>query len=251
MNANSNSLASGRLKASDQQNQRSDLIRPEERIPTSTAASRAYRILMADDHTLVAEACKKMLEPEFQVVGIVADGRALVRANALLRPDVVISDIAMKLLNGLDAGERIKAENPNVKLIFLTMFPDPELAAEAFERGATGYLLKTAAAHELVLAVRETLNGCLYISPQITRSSVPEFIHGHRKSEADKRILRPRQREVLQLLAEGRSMKEVASILNLTTRTVAFHKYRIMALLGLKTNAELVQYAIRTFLIPR
>src|SRR3954467_12893547 len=117
------------------------------------------RILLADDHTIVAEACKRLLEPEFEVVGIVADGRALLRANALLRPDLIVTDIAMQSLNGLDAGEQIKDATPDVRIIYLTMIPDAELAAEAFRRGASGYLLKTSAASELVTAIRETLNG--------------------------------------------------------------------------------------------
>ncbi len=221
-------------------------------IPTNEKGTTAIcrpRILLADDHTLVAEACKKLLEPEFEVVGIVADGHAMIRANDVLKPDVIVSDIAMPSLNGLDAGEQIKQSTPSVRIIYLTMITDPELAAEAFRRGASGYLLKTSAAPELATAVRETMNGRLYISPHVTTSNLSDFLHGH-KSASEKRILTPRQREVLQLLAEGRSMKEAAHVLNLTTRTVAFHKYRIMAILGLHTNAELVQYALRNFLVP-
>ncbi len=221
-------------------------------IPTNekgTTAIRRPRILLADDHTLVAEACKKLLEPEFEVVGIVGDGHAMLRANEVLKPDVIVSDIAMPSLNGLDAGERIKQNTASVRIIYLTMITDPELAAEAFRRGASGYLLKTSAAPELATAVRETMNGRLYISPQLTKCSLSDFLR-ERKSDPGRRTLTPRQREVLQLLAEGRSMKEAAHVLNLTTRTVAFHKYRIMAILGLHTNAELVQYALRNFLVP-
>jgi DNA-binding NarL/FixJ family response regulator len=208
------------------------------------------RVLLADDHTIVADACKKLLEAEFEVVGIVADGRALLRANALLKPDVIVSDIAMQSLNGLDAGEQIKDATPDVRIIYLTMIPDAELAAEAFRRGASGYLLKTSAASELVTAIRETLNGRLYISPQVTKETLADFLRKFRR-DPDARKLTVRQREVLQLLAEGRSMKEAAATLNLTTRTIAFHKYKIMEILGLHTNAELVQYALRTFLVPR
>ena len=139
---------------------------------------------------------------------------------------------------------------PDVRIIYLTMIPDPELAADAFRRGAAGYLLKTSAACELVTAVRETLRGCLYISPQITKATLPEFVEQH-KRVTDSKALTMRQREVLQLLAEGRSMKEAAAVLNLTTRTIAFHKYRIMDILGIHTNAVLMQYALRTFLVPR
>lgn len=208
------------------------------------------RILIADDHTLVAEACKTLLEPEFDVVGIVADGRALIRANAVLNPDLIVTDVAMQSLNGLDAGEQIKQLTPRVRIIYLTMIPDPDLAAEAFRRGASGYLLKTSAASELLTAVRETLSGHLYISPQLTKATLADFFHQHRR-DRDSKALTLRQREVLQLLAEGRSMKEAAAVLNLTTRTIAFHKYRIMDILGLHTNAELVQYALRTFLVAR
>ena len=213
----------------------------------SAKALHRPRILIADDHTLVAEACKKLLEPEFEVVGIVADGRELLRACESLSPDVVVTDIAMHSLNGLDAGERAKLCNPDLRIIYLTMLPDPDLAAEALRRGGSGYLLKTSAASELVKAVKEVLAGRVYMSSGITRDGLAEFLRSHRREP--NRALTPRQREVLQLLAEGRSMKEAASVLNLTTRTVAFHKYRIMASLGLHTNADLVQYAIRNFII--
>lgn len=222
---------------------------PAEALVESTSRQPRPRVILADDHTLVAEACKKLLEREFDVVGIVADGRALLRANAVLKPDVIVSDIAMQSLNGLDAGEQIKLANPNAKIVYLTMIPDPELAAEAFHRGASAYLLKTSAVPELVRAVKEALDGRVYISPQVTKDALSEFLRTHKRDRGT-RSLTPRQREVLQLLAEGRSMKEAAAVLNVTTRTVAFHKYRIMATLGLHTNADLVQYAIRNFIIP-
>jgi DNA-binding NarL/FixJ family response regulator len=205
------------------------------------------RILLADDHTLVAESCRKLLEPEFEVVGIVSDGRALVNAIPQLLPDVVVADIAMPLLNGLDAGEQVKREHPKVKVIYLTMNQDAELAAEAFRRGGSGYLLKTCAASELVTAIREVLRGGSYISPQI--SGKTDLTPKRARKAKPRQQLTPRQREVLQLLAEGRSMKEAASALNLTPRTVAFHKYRIMEVLGLDNNSELVQYAIREKII--
>jgi DNA-binding NarL/FixJ family response regulator len=211
-----------------------------------TLSPRRVRVLLADDHVLIAEACKTLLEPEFEVIGTVADGRALLRASAELKPDVIICDIAMPLLNGLDAGDQVKQAAPDVRLIFLTMNTDPEVAAEAFRRNASGYLLKTAAASELVVAVRAALKGDRYLSPQISRGNLRGFLLKHRSEPPQ---LTERQREVLQLLAEGRSMKEVASVLNLATRTIAFHKYRIMEILGLKTNADLVQYAIRNSII--
>ena len=207
------------------------------------------RIIIADDHTLVAEACRKLLEAEYEVVATVGDGRALVRAVAELRPHLVIVDVSMPLLNGLDAGQQAKELLPSVKVIFLTMNHDADLAAEAFRRGASGYLVKTCAASELAVAVREVLRGKSYLSPMIAKDTVDFLLRQDKKlvDEADR--LTERQREVLQLLAEGKCMKEAAAVLNLTTRTVAFHKYRIMEVLNIKTNAELVQYAIRNHLI--
>jgi len=207
------------------------------------------RVLIADDHTLVAEACRKLLEADYDVVQTVSDGRALVRAVAEFRPHLVIVDVAMPLLNGLDAAQQAKELVPSVKLIFLTMNHDADLAAEAFRRGASGYLLKTCAASELAVAVREVLRGKSYLSPMIAKDTVDFLLRQDKKlvDEGDK--LTERQREVLQLLAEGKCMKEVAAVLNLTTRTVAFHKYRIMEVLNVRTNAELVQYAIRNHLI--
>jgi DNA-binding NarL/FixJ family response regulator len=212
-------------------------------------ATNRPRILIADDHTLVAELCKALLEPEFDVVGIVNDGRALVQAAADLKPDVVVVDIAMPVLNGLDAGQQVKQMLPAVKLVYLTMNPDPELVAEAFRRKASGYLLKTCAASEMVVAIREALRGKSYLSPTISRDAVDYSRWQHKKLVEDAQRLTARQREVLQLLAEGKVMKEVGSILNMTTRTVAFHKYRIMDALGAKSNAELVRYAVRTHMV--
>lgn len=207
------------------------------------------KILIADDHTLVAEACKKLLEGEYEVVGTVSDGRSLVRAAVELRPHLIIVDVAMPLLNGLDAGQQIKELLPGIKLVFVTMNHDADLAAEAFRRGASGYLLKTCAASELVIAVREVLRGKSYLSPLIARDTVDFLIRQDKKLVEDANKLTERQREVLQLLAEGKCMKEVAGVLNVTPRTVAFHKYRIMEVLNAKSNAELVQYAIRHHLI--
>jgi DNA-binding NarL/FixJ family response regulator len=206
------------------------------------------RLLIADDHTLVAEVCKNLLEPEFEVAGIVDNGRALLRLATELKPEVVILDIAMPQLNGLDAGEEIKRVLPATKLVFLTMNTSPEVAAEAFRRGASAYVVKHAAASELITAVRRVLRSESYLSPIITRETVDYLLRSGSSYSNEKRITR-RQSEVLQLLAEGRSMKEIASILNLKPGTVAFHKYRIMETLGLKTNAELVQYAIKHRLV--
>lgn len=207
------------------------------------------RILIADDHALVAEACKKLLEAEYEVVRTVTDGRALVRAAAESWPHLIIVDVAMPILNGLDAGEQIKKLLPSVKLVFLTMNHDADLAAEAFRRGASGYLLKTCAASELITAVREVLRGKTYLSPTIARETVDFLVRQDRKLIDEAERLTPRQREVLQLLVEGKAMKEVADVLKMTARTVAFHKYRIMEKLNAKTNAELVKYAVRNHVI--
>ncbi len=207
------------------------------------------RIMIADDHTLVAEACKKLLEAEYDVVATVGDGRALVRIAATLEPQVIIIDIGMPLLNGLDAGQQIKQLLRSVKLVFFTMSQDADLAAEAFRRGASAYLLKTCAASELTVAVREVLKGKSYLSPTIAKDTVDFLLRQDKELIEEGQRLTERQREVLQLIAEGKSMKEVANVLNLTTRTVAFHKYRIMEVLHAKSNAELVQYAIRNHVI--
>jgi DNA-binding NarL/FixJ family response regulator len=211
--------------------------------------SHRSRILIADDHNLVAELCRKLLETEFDVVGIVGEGRALVRAAANLKPDVIVADIAMPVLNGIDAGRQVKEMFPAIKLVYLTMNTDPEVAAEAFRRGASGYLLKNCAASELVVAVRDVLRGKSYLSHSLSRDNI-NFLRRQQDALVDEaQRLTERQREVLQLLAEGKVMKEVGSILNMTTRTVAFHKYRIMEVLGAKSNAELVRYAVRNHMI--
>jgi DNA-binding NarL/FixJ family response regulator len=199
------------------------------------------RILMADDHLMLLEAFKALLEPDFDVVGTATDGRALLEEFSRLHPDVVVLDVAMPLLNGLDAGRQLKAQRRSVKLIYLTMNPDPDLAGEALRLGASGYVLKSSAAQELKQAIQEALRGRSYITPLITRDVVGSLIQqGTSRSE-----LTGRQREVLQLLAEGKSMKEAAAILDLTPRTVAFHKYRMMEQLRLKTSAELVKFAVQ------
>jgi DNA-binding NarL/FixJ family response regulator len=206
------------------------------------------RLLIADDHVLIAEACKNLLEPEFQVVGLVSDGHALLKAAPELKPDVVIVDIAMPQLNGLDAGEQIKQKNHAIKLIYLTMNVRPDVAAEAFRRGASGYVLKHCTAEELIVAVRRVLRGESYLSPLITKDTV-EFLLRTGAAYSEEKRISGRQSEVLQLLAEGKSMKEIAYILQLKPGTVAFHKYRIMEVLGLRSNAELIEYAIKHHMV--
>ena len=202
------------------------------------------RLLIADDHTLLAEACKSLLEPEFEVVGIVDNGRALLQLASELKPEIVILDIAMSQLNGLDAGKQIKHLLPATKLVFLTMNMSPEVAAEAFRRGASAYVVKTSAASDLVRAIRRALRSESYLSPDITKETVDFLLRSGTSQPLEKRLT-PRQNEILHLLAEGMSMKAIAAVLNLRPGTVAFHKYKMMERLGLKSNAELLQYAIR------
>lgn len=202
------------------------------------------RVLLADDHRLLREAFARLLEPDCEVVGAVGDGRALLDAAPALRPDVVVLDIAMPQLNGLDAARQLKHRLPDVKVVFLTMNEDPEIAAEAFRAGASGYLLKNSAASELIQAIREVTAGRSYVTPLATQGLVNTLLHP-REPVSKVVELSPRQREVLQLLAEGHTMKEIASVLKITPRTVAFHKYSMMEMLGLKSNAELIQYAVR------
>jgi len=205
----------------------------------------AARVMLADDHTILVEAFRNLLEPHYEVVGTVADGRALIEAASQLKPDVIVVDIGMPLMNGLEAGVRLKQVVPTAKLIFLTMNEDPDLAAEAMRRGASGYLLKSSAASELIRAIQMAMKGETYLSPQIARRLQKSYANSPQPGERAK-TLTPRQREVMQLLAEGKSMKEVADVLNVTPRTVAFHKYRIMDELNLNTTAELIQFAIKS-----
>jgi DNA-binding NarL/FixJ family response regulator len=201
------------------------------------------RILIADDHTLVAEAFKRLLEPDFEVVGMVGDGRALLRAAAQLQPDLVLVDLNMPLLNGLDASEQLKQALPKVKIIVLTMNEDPDIAAVTMGKWASGYLLKKSAGSELLKAVRDVLRGGKYVTPAL-RGAIDE-IASRDSGQDSERTLTARQREVLQLLAEGHTMKEAAAILNVATRTVAFHKYRIMHDFGLENNSELLRFAMK------
>jgi len=204
------------------------------------------RVVLADDHALIRGAFEKLLAEECDIVGQVGDGRALVAAVETLKPDVVVLDISMPLLNGLEAGRQIKQKSRNVKLVFLTMNEDPDLAAEAFRAGASGYLLKSSAASELMTAIREVAQGHSYITPLVAEGLVESLQHG---GDQKRDGLTSRQREVLQLLAEGRSMKEVATVLKVTPRTVAFHKYQMMEHLKVKSTAELIQYAVKHHIV--
>jgi len=206
------------------------------------------RAILADDHKILVEAFRKFLESHLEVVATVSDGRALLEVAPALKPDVILLDIGMPLLNGLEAARQLKNKLPAVKLVFLTMHKDPDLAIEAMRAGASGYLLKTSAASELLHAIQESLRGKTYITPHISRGMEKSFIRNPLASQRPK-SLTPRQCEVVQLLAEGKSMKEVADVLRVTPRTVAFHKYKTMEELALKSTAELIQFAIKNHIV--
>ena len=206
------------------------------------------RIILADDHNILVDAFKFLLQPHFEVVATFADGHRLVQDAPALKPDVVVLDIGMPIMNGLIAGQRLKQILPRVKLIYLTMNQDPDLAAQAFRLGASGYLVKSSAASELVHAINEALLARSYVTPLMTKDMVGSVIQNFKRRKTH-RELTLRQREVLQLLAEGRSMKEVAYQLDVTPRTVAFHKYTMMDQLNLKSSAELIQYAMRSSIV--
>ena len=207
-------------------------------------AMKLPRLILADDHALVAEALHQLLARHFDVVATVADGHALVDAAISLKPDAAVVDVAMPLLNGLEAGRQIRVRLPNLKLIFLTMNADLELAAEAIRVGASGYLVKTSSGSELVYAIRQALRGRCHITPQIAGQIKDSWIKNPH-SASHRKSLTPRQREVIQLLAEGKSMKEAAAVLGVTLRDIAFHKYSIMHKLGLTTNAAIVRFAMK------
>ncbi|HEY6390566.1 MAG TPA: response regulator transcription factor [Bryobacteraceae bacterium] len=198
------------------------------------------RILLADDHSLVAAGIAKLLEAEFDLIGAVADGRELVAAAKSDPPDVILLDISMPILNGLEAARQIRAALPKVKLIFVTVHSDNAYVMEAFRAGGSGYVLKRSAASELPAAIHEVLTGNLYVTPLIGKSAV----EGSRGHESQKPLLSGRQREVLQLVAEGYSAKEIASLLGISSKTVEFHKGLIMKKLDLHSTAELTQYAL-------
>ena len=202
------------------------------------------RILLADDHTLFCNLLRDLLEPEYEVVGSVSDGRELLKAADSLRPDVVLVDIGMPSLNGLDAGRRLKQANPRVKLIYLTMNNNIEYAREALQAGASAFILKNSKSSELLHAIRDALKGVSYMAPEIRRALNEVFLRDPKAVDRPQHLT-DRQREVLQMLAEGRSLREIAGLLQISYRTVRFHKVRIMEELGISKNAELVKYAIK------
>jgi DNA-binding NarL/FixJ family response regulator len=205
------------------------------------------RVLLADDHALLLGALETLLSEECDVVGTATDGRQLVAEAMRLKPDVVVLDIMMPTMNGLEAARQIKQSLRNVKMVFVTMNEDPDLAAEAFRAGASAYLLKRSAPPELLTAIREVFQGRSYVTPFVTDGLVGALLNPDKVGPSTE--LTPRQRQILQLLAEGRSMKEAGAVLNLTRRTIAFHKYRMMQQLNVKSTAELIQYAVKNHIV--
>ncbi|HWN06849.1 MAG TPA: response regulator transcription factor [Steroidobacteraceae bacterium] len=204
------------------------------------------RVLLADDHRIVTEGLKGILAEEFELVGIVENGRAMVDAARTLRPDVIVADISMPHLNGIDALAPLKRDNPDVRVVFLTMHRDAAYARRALEAGASGFVLKHSAPAELVLAVRAALQGRTFITPDLTA----EVFRTAKDTNDPLAALTPRQREILQLLAEGKSAKEIAAALDLSARTVEFHKYAMMESLRIENSAELIRFAIKHGLVP-
>jgi len=206
---------------------------------------RKIRVLLADDHRIFLEGLKGLLEPEYDLVGTVEDGRALVKEAERLCPDVIVADISMPLLNGIEAVRQIKKSDHRIKVVFLTMHPDVSFAALAFEVGASGYVIKRSASRELVTAINDAMMGKTYVTPEIAG----ELIQSYKKAQPGENVfyqkLTGRQKEVLQLIAEGHSAKEIADILCISVRTVERHKYNMMQELNLKTTADLVKYAIK------
>jgi DNA-binding NarL/FixJ family response regulator len=204
------------------------------------------QILIADDHLVFAEGLRLLLEKQFAVVGTVADGRALITEALRLTPDVIVADIGMPLLNGLDAANRVLQRLPNVKVIFLTMQDDPNLAAAALELGSAGFVLKHSAGSELLTAIDHVLHGESYVTPKLRPN---DWVQQKTRARQHSRHLTQRQREIVQLCAEGRPLKEIAGRLNLSEKTVQFHKYHIMETFNLKSNADLVLFALKEGLI--
>lgn len=213
---------------------------------THKSSSRT-RILLADDHAMVVEGLRALLQNTYEIVGVAADGRAMLEVACKLHPDVIVVDVSMPSLNGLDAAERLITLLPNVKLVFLTMQDNSNLAAAALRLGAVGYVLKHSAASELMTAISAVLEGKSYVTPKLRPEN---WAVREARAQQYSKELTPRQREVLQLLAEGRGMKEIAAILEVSNRTIMYHKYHIMQEFNLKNNADIVLFAIKQHLIP-
>lgn len=202
------------------------------------------RILLGDDHPLFSEGLRRILEPQFEVVGVVTNGQELIAAAERLRPDVAVADISMPSLNGIEAARRMQKLPRAPKVVFLTMHEDPTFTAAAFQAGASGYVLKRSTAEEIVTALREVAKGRTYVSPLIARDLILTMMRSGENAQKTKLGLTSRQTEILQLFAEGKSPKEIAAILNISVRTVEFHKYRLMSATGAHSLADLTRYAI-------
>ncbi len=203
------------------------------------------RVLLADDHRVVAEGLKRLLADDFELVGMVEDGRALVASAKKLQPDIVVADISMPQLNGIDAMAQMKKDNPDIKVVFLTMHQEPAYARRALEAGAAGFVVKHSAPEELVMAIQAALKGQTFITPALASEVLRQARHEPREADNGRQLLTPRQREILQLVAQGKSAKEIAAELAISARTVEFHKYQMMETHGLHSNAELIHFAIK------
>lgn len=206
---------------------------------------RKTRVLLADDHQIVLEGLKNLLEQDFELVGMVMDGKALVNKALKLLPDVIVVDISMPLLNGIEAVRQIRSTDERIKVVFLTMHPDVTYAAMAFDAGASGYVLKNSASRELITAINEAMRGRTYVTPRIAGELMQTYKKSRPGDKQFERKLTHRQEEILQLLAEGHSAKEIANMLSISPRTVETHKYNIMQELNLKTTADLIKFAIK------
>jgi DNA-binding NarL/FixJ family response regulator len=212
-------------------------------------ATSKTQVLLAEDHTVVAEGFRALLKEDFDLVGTVHDGRSLLAAAEELHPDVIVTDLSMPNLNGIDAIRRIKASQPDARIVVLTMHRDTELAVEALRAGASGYVLKVSPGEELITAIREVARGRVYVTTLLSKDLIGVLLEARNKPAGGDSRLTGRQREVLQLIAEGRTMKEIATALHISPRTAETHKYGIMQALGATTTAELVQYAVRAKLV--
>ena len=207
------------------------------------------RVLLADDHRMLAEGLKALLQDEFELVGIVEDGRAMVEAAERLRPDVIVADVTMPNLNGFEALTLLRKTQPNIKVVFLTMHQNAAYARRALDAGASGFVVKHSASEELVVAIHAALKGRTFITPCLTKEVVEQAESSARSGKEGAKALTSRQKEILQLLAEGRSAKEIASELTISARTVEFHKYQMMEMNGLHSSAELIHFAIKNGIV--
>jgi DNA-binding NarL/FixJ family response regulator len=216
---------------------------------TTTTTDHRPRVLLADDHRIVAEGLKSIFSDEFEVAGVVEDGRELLEAARKLRPDVIVADISMPHLNGIEALVHLKKQDPDVKVVFLTMHQEPAYARRALQAGACGFVVKHAAADELLTAVRAALKGKTYITPALAGEVLTAMRHGPDAPPDPASLLTPRQREILQLLVEGQSAKQIATTLSISSRTVEFHKYQMMETLGIHNSAELIHFGIKSGIV--